>query len=265
MKLNAKQYVDQMINKLQSSIKNKFYNKTEVDELVSNVEVDTSALATKEELEEVTNLSTHENREIIDKFSQSEDGNLLFDGKGIEPDTSNLVVKSELEDVKENYLSKEVFQGNEKDSVKYADNLTTTKKRQPLQYYGTDSNNELGLHYLPINMKDNTGMEQRVCLKAQENVDIIIDSLKDINDNKLIIDCYKFTSTEKDIMSTIKTFNNSEKDNFFFNKESVEFTESMHIKKNHILESKLNEDGVYESEIINKDNFFEILGIEGDI
>ena len=52
MKLNYKEYVDKLILKLQKSIINKFYNKTEVDELVSNVEVDTSALATKEESEE---------------------------------------------------------------------------------------------------------------------------------------------------------------------------------------------------------------------
>ena len=160
------------------------------------------------------------------------------------------------------YLTTEKFKGEADDSVKYADNLTSLKSRQPLQYYGTDSNNEVGLHYLPVNMKDNTGIEQRVILNAQENENIIIDSALDISDNKVIIDSYKLVEGENDIVETVKSFDNSDKNDFFFDNENVEFTDSMHINKQHVLSSTLNADGFYESNVIDITEYIDIIGLK---
>ena len=143
-------------------------------------------------------------------------------------------------------------------SVKMADNLSVTMNAQPLQYYGTNNENELGMHYFPINTKDNTGLEQRVCLDAKANLIITVDSALDISDNKVIVDCYKFVSGEENVISTIKTFNNTEKDNFFYDEENIEFTDSMHIKKEYELNLTKNNDGFYESEIIDMNKFLEL-------
>lgn len=147
-------------------------------------------------------------------------------------------------------------------AVKYADNLSATMQTSPLQYYGTDNDNKLGMHYFPINIdKTNTGIEQKIALDAKANTDIAINSALDISDNKIIVDTYKFVDGTQDIHTT-KVFNNTESHNFFYDKDNVEFTDSMHVKKEHEYAITLNADSVYESEIINKNDFIEILGLE---
>lgn len=161
------------------------------------------------------------------------------------------------------YLTVEKFKGVEEDSVKYADNITSAKNTQPLQYYGTDSNNEIGFHYLPTNIKDNTGIEQRIILDAKINESITIDSLLDISDTKITIDSYKFIAGDQDVIQTIKTFNNAASENFFYNKDIIEFDNGMHIKKEYSYNTSLNDDNLYESEIINKSEFLSIIKLEG--
>ena len=147
-------------------------------------------------------------------------------------------------------------------SVKMADNLSTIKNTSPLQYYGTDNDNKLGMHYFPINMdKTNTGIEQKIALDAKANTDITINSALDISDNKIVIDAYKLVDGTQDIHTT-KVFDNTEAHNFFYDKDNVAFTDSMHVKKEHEYAITLNVDSVYESEIINKNDFIEILGLE---
>ena len=161
------------------------------------------------------------------------------------------------------YMDKTTYASEENEgAVKYADNLSATMHTSPLQYYGTDNDNKLGMHYFPINMnKTNTGIEQKVALDAKANTDIAIDSALDISDNKIIVDVYKFVDGAQNIHTT-KVFNNTESHNFFYNKDNVTFTDSMHVKKEHEYAITLNSDSVYESGIINKNDFIEILGLE---
>ena len=164
-----------------------------------------------------------------------------------------------IDNVVNNTLDKETYASETNEgAVKYADNLSVTMNTQPLQYYGTNNENELGMHYFPINTKDNTGLEQRVCLNAKANQIITVDSALDISDNKVIVDCYKFVSGEENVISTIKTFDNTEKDNFFYDKDNIEFTDSMHIKKEYELVLNKNNEGFYESEEIDINKFLEL-------
>ena len=52
-----------------------------------------------------------------------------------------------------NSLDKDTYASAEnKGAVKYADNLSVTMHTSPLQYYGTNNANEVGMHYFPINI-----------------------------------------------------------------------------------------------------------------
>lgn len=192
-------------------------------------------------------------------------GNVNIDDKNIAEDKvySNQKTQELIDDVIDKTLDKETYASETNEgAVKYADNLSVTLKAQPLQYYGTNNENELGMHYFPINTKDNTGLEQRVCLNAKANQIITVDSALDISDNKVLVQCYKFVEGEKDIISTIKTFNNTEKDNFFYDEDNIEFTDSMHIKKEHEINSRKNSKGYYETDVIDKKLLFELVNIE---
>lgn len=177
--------------------------------------------------------------------------------------TSKVFSNAKTTELIDGLLDKDTYASAENHgAVKYADNLSTTMHTSPLQYYGTNNANEVGMHYFPINIeKTNTGIEQKVVLDAKANTDIVIDSALDISDNKIIVDSYKFVGGQQNIQ-TNKVFNNTEMTNFFYDKENVEFTDSMHIKKLYEYAVTVNSDNRYESEIINKDEFLEIIGME---
>ena len=189
------------------------------------------------------------------------DGSASIDDVNIS--TTKVFSNAKTKELIEDCLDKDTYASTENEgAVKYADNLSATMHTSPLQYYGTDNDNKLGMHYFPINMdKTNTGIEQKVALDAKANTDIAIDSALDISDNKIIVDVYKFVGGQQNIQ-TNKVFNNTEMTNSFYDKDNVAFTDSMHVKKEHEYAITLNADSVYESEIINKNDFIEILGLE---
>ena len=78
-----------------------------------------------------------------------------------------------------------------------------------------------------------------------------------------IVQAWEFEEGETDLITIAKTFNNAEKDNFYYNSNEIEFTNSeCKVKDKYILNSNLNSDGFYESEIINKDDFVDFIGLE---
>lgn len=145
-------------------------------------------------------------------------------------------------------------------SVKQADKIVGNPN--PLQYYGTDINNNLGFHYFENaggNADSSSMVRQFVALEAAANTDIIItfDNFDDLQ--KYGVDVYKLTDATNDIVQTIKTFDNSESENFFYDSDNVEFTDDMHIKTTHIYQGVLNSDGYYETAVIDK-NEFDVFG-----
>ena len=78
-----------------------------------------------------------------------------------------------------------------------------------------------------------------------------------------IVQAWEFEEGLDDLITVLKTFNNAEKDNFYYNSNEIEFTNSeCKVKDKYIFNSNLNSDGFYESKIINKDDFIEIVGLE---
>lgn len=93
-------------------------------------------------------------------------------------------------------------------------------------------------------------------IKAGEN--ITIDTGVDLNDKNCSIQCFKHEDGAQNVIKNIKEFNNTNKDNFYFNSENISFQNSMKINTTHKLESVLNGDGLYETSIIKKSNYKDI-------
>ena len=104
---------------------------------------------------------------------------------------------------------------------------------------------------------DNNEIQQKVSLNATKNNSVEI-ATADSN-NKLMIENYKFIKGKENTTSIIKKFNNSNKDNFIYNPDEIDFDDNNTCVKNkYIYDMKANSDGLYESEVINKNDFSEI-------
>ena len=104
---------------------------------------------------------------------------------------------------------------------------------------------------------ENNEIQQKVSLNATKNNSIEIATVD--SNNKLLIENYKFIKATENTTSIVKKFNNSNKDNFIYNPDEIDFDDNNTCVKNkYIYDMKANSDGLYESEVINKSDFFEI-------
>lgn len=104
---------------------------------------------------------------------------------------------------------------------------------------------------------DNNEIQQKVSLNATKNNSVEIDTAD--SNNKLMIDNYKFIKGKENTTSIVKKFNNSNKDNFIYNPDEIDFDDNNTCVKNkYVYDMKANSDGLYESEVINKNDFLEI-------
>lgn len=104
---------------------------------------------------------------------------------------------------------------------------------------------------------DNNEIQQKVSLNATKNNSVEITTVD--SNNKLIIENYKFIKGKENTTSIIKKFNNSNKDNFIYNSDEIDFDDNNTCVKNkYVYDMKANSDGLYESEVINKNDFLEI-------
>ena len=104
---------------------------------------------------------------------------------------------------------------------------------------------------------DNNEIQQKVSLNATKNNSVEITTAD--SNNKLMIENYKFIKGKENTTSIIKKFNNSNKDNFIYNPDEIDFDDNNTCVKNkYIYDMKANSDGLYESEVINKNDFLEI-------
>ena len=101
-------------------------------------------------------------------------------------------------------------------------------------------------------------------------MNVVADSTYSINIDKgsklcdQIVQVWEFEEGTTNITTIAKTFNNAEKDNFYYDSENgIEFTEDVcKVKDEFELSISLNSDGFYESEVINKADFLELIGME---
>jgi hypothetical protein len=101
---------------------------------------------------------------------------------------------------------------------------------------------------------------QKTFLNVNANDILTFNSPENATFNKAIVQAYKFVAGVQDIIEVLKTFNNTEELSFNFSNK-VEFNGAMRIKDNNLLPMALNSDGVYETAIINKNDYLDLYGM----
>ena len=192
----------------------------------------------------------HENKDILEKLTLGTNGELLFDGKTIEVDV----------DLTEYMKISEYASAINQGSVAKADKaleIDGVKQAHPLMYYGTDNNGNIGFHYIPFDKTNSNGqMEQRVILNAKANETYTIDSVNDLSDGKVLVQAYKFVQGEQNVIRTIKEFNNSNSENFYYDKTNILFNDGCSIR--NTFEVNVSQNGqIYKTNTINKAEFSE--------
>ena len=128
---------------------------------------------------------------------------------------------------------------------------TLGTEKKALLYY----NNQLYNFANPST--ENNEIQQKVSLNATKNDSVEIATVD--SNNKLMIENYKFIKGTENTTSIVKKFNNSNKDNFIYNPDEIDFNNNnTFVKNKYVYDVKINRDGLYESEVINKSDFLEI-------
>lgn len=129
--------------------------------------------------------------------------------------------------------------------------------------YGKSPSGVEGFYEFPIGVIDeNTNKFQSVRQNAIANEVYTVELINENKKNDLIVQCYEFIPGEQDLVTTLREFNNTDKDNFYYNTENIEFDNGMQIKNNYKLNNTQNDDKFYESELINKNDFLNIIEIK---
>lgn len=86
------------------------------------------------------------------------------------------------------------------------------------------------------------------------------------NINNAIIQVYKFVSGDSNVTKTISTFSSSDKNNYIYNTENIEFVDtnegSVKIKDSYLIPMTLNTNGFYESAIISTGDYVDLQSFE---
>lgn len=109
---------------------------------------------------------------------------------------------------------------------------------------------------IPINSNGAVNLEQKVLLNVESNKKYSI-PVKNSN-NKVITQAFKFLQGEQDVVQTVKSFQNSENDNFYYDKNNTKFDDNGCSIKNSFDLEITNNNGLFESPIIKKDEFLEL-------
>ena len=99
-------------------------------------------------------------------------------------------------------------------------------------------------------------------LNVKSNEPISVNSEVDLTDGKVIESCFKFVEGEQNIVRILKTFDNTQSESFYYDKDKIDFSDGMSIKKAYEINSKITAENYYETDIINKDDLFALTNIE---
>ena len=80
----------------------------------------------------------------------------------------------------------------------------------------------------------------------------------------VIVQAYKYKEGEKNILEILNSFNDSEANDFLYDKETINFNTNTGCSTNRGIKmnTKLNQMGFYETSIITKETFIELIGME---
>lgn len=188
-------------------------------------------------------------------------------------DTSRLVTKEEFNTTLSIYDSDQdgvidkakILEGmTENDLSQLLTIFDAIKSSNPQQYLGTNLENKLGMYYLPINQNKRSSLEQKVALNVSNGQIIQIESAIDIEEQKALVQVYKYIEGEQDTVHTLKEFNNANKENFIYS-DNVEFDDTCYIKNKYVLQNTLNDStGLYETKF-NKAEFLDLFSLTSEV
>ena len=164
-------------------------------------------------------------------------------------------------DISNEYMTKEIYASEEnEDSVKKADKIYNVEAAQPLMYYGKNINGEIGFHFLPIN--DGTlpagEMEQRTINPVVAGQVYVIDSVNKLTESKLYIQCFKELKGLQDVFLIANTYDTSNADNYYYDPDNTSIDSNIRIKTDFPCEINVNSNDMYETDIINKNDFIKL-------
>nr|DAH73513.1 MAG TPA: hypothetical protein [Caudoviricetes sp.] len=188
----------------------------------------------------------------------------------VEVDTSALLDKATYADTETGVVKKaktaKALEGVTKENLdKMITIINLLNSSNPQQYIGTNIDNEFGLHYLPTDEHKDLNIEQRVALNIKTGDIINIESKADMQEQKAFIQIFKYVEGETDLINTIKEFNNTDKDNFIYNKNNIVFDTNCHIKNEYEDVSVKNEDSSFYETVFNKVDFLNINNIISEV
>lgn len=159
---------------------------------------------------------------------------------------------------KDTYMS-EINEGNVK-CADAANKIKGTELAKPYQFFGLDGTGEAKFQYLPIRGDGGEvtqgNFEQRKIIDAKANDVYEIGSINGLDEYRIFVQAFKFKEGAKNIVSTVKEFNDSHKDSFYYNKENVDFvSDGCSIKNKYSFHVNLPKDGYFISNEINIDEF----------
>lgn len=102
---------------------------------------------------------------------------------------------------------------------------------------------------------------QKNSLSVKANDTITFTTADNGNISKVIVQCFKFVPGEKNTTQIIKNFNNGEEENFYHS-ECMEFNGVARIRNHYEYKNILNNDGLYESQVINLKEYVDLHRIE---
>ena len=120
--------------------------------------------------------------------------------------------------------------------------------------YNDSSSKNIDLSGISSSSPASTNIKQYVFLNVTASQEYT-KPLDLVDTDKIIIQPYKFIPGEQNIVSTIKEFNNAEKQNFIYDPENVIFTEEGMQIKNEFVYTSVAESDYYKSQEINKADF----------
>ena len=171
--------------------------------------------------------------------------------------------------IKDKVLEKDIYASKENDGYvkksEKAKTLECMEGMKPSNYIGSDINGNVGTFPLPTMettppSTSNNSQIVKLDVLAGEPCKISLENGEDITTS--LVQCYDFKYGEEDVVQTLKVFNNSEKENFYFRKPYVSFDGGMQIKRSFVYPFSRNSNGFYESEVVDVSGF-ELIGEVG--
>ena len=210
-----------------------------------------------------TDISKWENTSV---YSETLDDKVdKEEGKGLSTNDYTDEDKNKIDSIDlDNLMTVDVYASTENEnSVKNADNIINIESAQPLSYYGKNTNGDIGFHYFPINDGSLPAgeMEQRRIINAIAEHVYSVDSVNDLSDSKIYIQCFKSVQGAVDVIFDITQYNSSQTQKLLYNNDIVDINDDHISIKTEYTINNTRTDDYYQSDEIDKSKFKSLINI----